>query len=100
MEDTPRTYPTSSRNKGTNWDKLATDFMASEEESSKTAAKDPNAGGDKALNELFQKLYADATDDQRKALVKSYTESNGTALSTDWDSVKKVRLRLSLASCV
>ena len=62
-----------------------------EEEKSQTAAgNDPNAGGDKQLNELFQKLYADATDEQRRAMVKSYQESNGTALSTDWNEVKKV----------
>jgi len=57
---------------------------------SKDFAKDPNAGGDRALNEMFQKLYADATDDQRKAMIKSYQESNGTALSTDWNDVSKV----------
>ena len=39
---------------------------------------------------MFQKLYADATDEQRRAMVKSYQESNGTSLSTNWDEVKKV----------
>lgn len=55
-------------------------------------SKDPNAGGDKALNKLFQTLYADATDEQKKAMIKSYQESNGTALSTDWNEVKKASL--------
>lgn len=43
------------------------------------------------MNDMFQKLYADATDDQRKAMIKSYQESNGTALSTDWSDVSKVK---------
>lgn len=82
-------YPTSSKTR-TNWDALAKKALAEEEEGASAASKDPNAGGDKALNELFQKLYADATDEQRRAMVKSYQESNGTALSTDWSSVAKV----------
>jgi hypothetical protein len=58
----------------------------------KEFSKDPNAGGDSALNEMFQKLYADATEDQRRAMIKSYQESNGTSLSTNWEEVSKVRL--------
>lgn len=75
--------------------------MAEEEKTAKDHEKDPNAGGDKKLNELFQKLYADATDDQRRAMVKSYSESNGTSLSTDWSEVAKVgfwRCQLPAAS--
>lgn len=82
-------YPSSSK-KHTNWDALAKAATAEEEKSQTAAGNDPNAGGDKQLNELFQKLYADATDEQRRAMVKSYQESNGTALSTDWNEVKKV----------
>jgi len=52
--------------------------------------KDPNGGGDVALNLMFQKLYEGATDEQRRAMIKSYQESNGTSLSTDWASVGKV----------
>ncbi|KAK4705312.1 suppressor of G2 allele of SKP1, partial [Phenoliferia sp. Uapishka_3] len=73
-------YPSSSRRPATNWDKLAASALAEEESTKAAAAKDPNAGGDKQLNELFQKLYADATEDQRKAMIKSYQESNGTSL--------------------
>ncbi|KAH9444178.1 hypothetical protein Pst134EB_026557 [Puccinia striiformis f. sp. tritici] len=80
-------YPSSARRK-TNWDELANTVIKEEEEVVKNL-KDPNAGGDRALNELFQKLYADATDEQKKAMMKSYVESNGTALSTDWNDVSK-----------
>lgn len=83
------TYPTSSK-KATNWDRLANDAMAEEAKLAKAHEKDPNAQGDKKLNELFQQLYADATDDQRRAMVKSYSESNGTSLSTVWDEVGHV----------
>ncbi|GAA5888539.1 hypothetical protein JCM6882_008990 [Rhodosporidiobolus microsporus] len=81
-------YPSSSR-KQHNWDAIVKASADEDAELEKEFAKNPNAGGDKALNELFQKLYADATDDQRRAMIKSYQESNGTALSTDWSDVKK-----------
>ncbi|KAI9629253.1 hypothetical protein KEM48_011101 [Puccinia striiformis f. sp. tritici PST-130] len=61
-------YPSSARRK-TNWDELANTVIKEEEEVVKNL-KDPNAGGDRALNELFQKLYADATDEQKKAMMK------------------------------
>jgi len=83
-------YPSSARRK-TNWEQLASSVEKEEEEAIKNL-KDPNAGGDRALNELFQKLYADATDEQKKAMMKSYVESNGTALSTDWSDVSKKKV--------
>lgn len=64
-------YPTSAK-KQTNWDAIAKSAVDEEEKSAKEHDKDPNAGGDKKLNELFQKLYADADDNQRRAMVKSY----------------------------
>ncbi|GAA6059006.1 hypothetical protein JCM10212_001716 [Sporobolomyces blumeae] len=85
---TTHAYPSSSR-KRHNWDEIVKASAAEDESLSKEFAADPNAGGDKALNEMFQKLYADATDDQRRAMIKSYQESNGTALSTDWSDVSK-----------
>ncbi|KAF9924250.1 Protein SGT1 A [Linnemannia zychae] len=71
-------YPTSSR-KPKNWDALA-----------KEAANDEDkADGDKALNQLFSQIYKDADDDTRRAMMKSFTESNGTCLSTNWEEVGK-----------
>jgi len=83
-------YPTSSARK-TNWEHLEAEVK--KEEDAPAESKDPNAaGGDRELNKLFQKLYSGATDDQRMAMMKSYQESNGTALSTNWDDVKKKRV--------
>ncbi|KAG0328717.1 Protein SGT1 A [Dissophora globulifera] len=71
-------YPTSAK-KPKNWDAL-------EKEAAKEEEK---ADGDKALNQLFAQIYKDADDDTRRAMMKSFTESNGTCLSTNWDEVGK-----------
>ncbi|KAG0243005.1 SGS domain-containing protein [Mortierella sp. GBAus27b] len=71
-------YPTSSK-KAKNWDAL-------EKEASKEEDK---ADGDKALNQLFAQIYKDADDNTKRAMMKSFTESNGTCLSTNWDEVSK-----------
>jgi len=41
-----------------------------------------------ALDSLFKKIYKDASDDTRRAMIKSYQTSGGTVLSTNWDEVK------------
>lgn len=91
-------YPSSSR-KQHNWDAIVKKSAEEDEELAKEFSKNPNSG-DKAVNELFQKLYADASDEQRRAMIKSYQESNGTALSMDWKDVSKVRNKdPSVSSC-
>ncbi|CAG8452061.1 8754_t:CDS:2 [Cetraspora pellucida] len=67
-------FATSDARNAKNWDKL-------EKEISKDQEKPE---GDAALNSLFQQLYKDADDDTRRAMLKSYTESSGTCLSTNW----------------
>ena len=51
--------------------------------------EDPNVGGDATVNSFFQQLYGNADEDTRRAMMKSYIESNGTTLSTNWEEVKK-----------
>ncbi|OMJ21533.1 Glucose-insensitive transcription protein 7 [Smittium culicis] len=41
------------------------------------------------VSALFSKIYKDSDDDTRRAMMKSYIESNGTTLSTNWNEVKK-----------
>jgi suppressor of G2 allele of SKP1 len=54
-------------------------------------AEDENgkAEEDANIDDFFKKLYADADDDTRRAMMKSYQESGGTALSTNWTDVSK-----------
>jgi len=38
---------------------------------------------------MFQKLYSEGNDDLRRAMNKSFQESGGTVLSTNWQDIKK-----------
>ncbi|KAF5442179.1 hypothetical protein F2P56_034866 [Juglans regia] len=76
------TYPSSKPKK--DWDKIEADVKKEE--------KDEKLDGDAALNKFFQNIYADADEDTKRAMKKSFVESNGTVLSTNWKEVgsKKV----------
>lgn len=65
-------YPTSSRFGPKNWDNL--DVSSDEDE------------GD--VNGFFKKLYKGASAEQQRAMMKSFSESGGTSLSTNWEEVK------------
>lgn len=92
-------YPTSSRTGPKDWDKVAAD-LTSKKKKSKTSSSDADGkvnedddasdgeGGD-AVNSFFKKLYSGASPEVQRAMMKSYTESNGTALSTNWEEVSK-----------
>lgn len=75
-----------------NWEGITTNILNTDKE--KTIDQDPNVGGDASLNSFFQKIFADADDDTKKAMMKSYQESGGTSLSTNWDEVKKERVEV------
>ncbi|KAH8312083.1 hypothetical protein KR044_009284 [Drosophila immigrans] len=63
-----------------NWDRLV-----SEEEK----ADEKEAKGEAALNQLFKKIYNSSTPEVQKAMNKSFSESGGTVLSTNWNEVGK-----------
>lgn len=75
-----------------NWDGITSEILESEKPM--TSDKDPNVGGDATVNEFFQKIFADADEDTKRAMMKSYQESGGTTLSTNWDEVRKGRVEV------
>ncbi|EED18055.1 SGT1 and CS domain protein [Talaromyces stipitatus ATCC 10500] len=102
-------YPTSSKHGVKNWDKLADDLTAKkkkkdekkksgeapngeEDDDDDTASIDSDFGGGDAVDSFFKKLYAGSDPDTRRAMVKSFYESQGTALSTNWDEVGKEKV--------
>ncbi|KAL7675053.1 hypothetical protein ACOME3_001321 [Neoechinorhynchus agilis] len=62
-----------------NWDKIA-DELDNE-------LKEQGFGDDEGVNEFFKKIYENGTPEVRKAMMKSFQESAGTVLSTDWADV-------------
>lgn len=72
-------YPSSSK-KTIDWSKVDLD---DEQESSDNA------------DAFFQQLYANADPDTKRAMMKSFVESNGTALNTNWSEVSKGKVESS-----
>lgn len=60
------------------WDKLAKEVEKTEEQERQ---------GEAALQALFQKIYSDSSEETRRAMNKSFMESGGTVLSTNWNEV-------------
>lgn len=72
------------------WDnlQLADDDDGEDGDGASKSAKD-SSKAEGGVDAFFQQLYADADDDTRRAMMKSYTESGGTSLSTNWAEVGK-----------
>ncbi|GIK00612.1 hypothetical protein Aspvir_004639 [Aspergillus viridinutans] len=103
-------YPTSSRRGAKDWDKVASTLTAKKskgKDKDRNAEKDAKVGEDSGdesdgadsidsdygtgdpVDAFFKKLYANADPDTRRAMVKSYVESQGTSLSTNWKEVSQ-----------
>jgi len=75
-----------------NWDGITESILSSDKPS--TTTEDPNAGGDSSVNQFFQDIYSNANEDTKRAMMKSYLESGGTTLSTNWDEVGKAKVEV------
>jgi len=71
---------------GKDWNRVAVDLE-------KEIGED-KAEGEAALNEMFQKIYADSSDEVKKAMNKSFSESGGTVLSTNWSEIGKDKVEV------
>ncbi|XP_064482288.1 protein SGT1 homolog [Ornithodoros turicata] len=71
-----------------NWDRICKQEEDSVEE------------GDAALNALFQKIYAEGSDDVKRAMNKSFMESGGTVLSTNWKEVSSKTTPVKPPDCM
>ncbi|CAG7887423.1 unnamed protein product [Brassica rapa] len=70
-------YPSSKKVK--DWDKLEAEVKKQE--------NDEKLEGDAALDKSLREMYSNADEDMRRAMSKSFVESNGTVLSTNWKEV-------------
>ncbi|GAP91390.1 putative cs domain-containing protein [Rosellinia necatrix] len=77
QENVAPAYPTSSKKGPKNWDNIDEDDGDD---------KDDDKNGD--VNDFFRQIYKDADPDTRRAMMKSFQESNGTSLSTSWADAK------------
>ena len=79
----PPAYPSS---RGKDWSKITSDIE-------KELAED-KPEGEAALQEMFNKIYMNADDETKRAMNKSYQESGGTVLSTNWAEIGKEKVEV------
>eukprot|EP00798_Chlamydomonas_sp_ICE-L_P001463 gene1463-32840_t len=75
----PVQYPSSYTKAPKDWEKVDSE-LAEMEKKGDLDDGDP-------LNNFFKKIFGQGDEDQRRAMMKSFQESNGTVLSTNWKDV-------------
>ena len=104
--NTVPSYPTSSRSGPKNWDKVANDLTKKKAKDDKAEGDGGNGGQDEdddgvdefegnGENAFLQSIFKSSNPDAQRAMMKSYQESNGTVLSTDWSEVSKKKVETS-----
>jgi suppressor of G2 allele of SKP1 len=73
--------PYASKRKVQDWDKYVADQK--------------DLDDDDPLNKVFKDIYGKGSEEQRRAMMKSYVESGGTVLSTNWEDVGKKTVEVS-----
>jgi suppressor of G2 allele of SKP1 len=68
------------------WNKLEAELAEME--------KEEKPEGEAALQALFKDIYGKADEDTQRAMMKSFQESNGTVLSTNWNEVGKKKVEV------
>lgn len=76
-----QSYPSSCQNK--------VDFTTLDKKLKQELKKEEKHEGNDAMMYLFKEIYANANEDTRRAMMKSYATSGGTVLSTNWSEVKE-----------
>ncbi|XP_053664288.1 protein SGT1 homolog [Anopheles marshallii] len=74
LTEEPQSTSSVAKKKLHDWDKISKEIENEDETKDDVSA-------------LFKKIFADANEDTQKAMMKSYYESNGTVLSTNWAEV-------------
>jgi len=74
----PKPVVNTKKKQPNDWEKLTKEIEKSEDKE-----------GDQAVNDLFRKIYEGGSEEQRRDMNKSFQESGGTVLSTNWDEIKK-----------
>lgn len=64
-----------------NWDKIV---------NSETAGDETNTD----ISKFFQKIYSDGSDEVKKAMIKSFYESRGTVLTTNWNEASSQEVNI------
>ena len=96
-------YPTSSKSGPKNWDKVADDLTKKKPKKDKAEGDGGEDDDDDGIDEyegngenaFLQTIFKSSNPDAQRAMMKSYQESNGTVLSTDWSEVGKKKVETS-----